>query len=856
MTMYDIFRSVFQRYADKIAVITDRKSFSFAQLQKHVDLCSKDENLHELQTLAICCESRLDFIVLMLTAIKLNKPFLPIDPHRTNDAIQEQLSTINEAKLIYGLDAVNSKPLLREMNINIQQRETIPSSIMSFMFTSGSTGTPKCVMVPRAGVINLLHQPTFFNLEEKDIFATYSPLSFDASTFEIFTPLLNGNSLVILNKFDVLDSNELYEKINSLGITCMWVTAGLFNEQILANKFKGLTAVKKLFVGGDKVLLETAKTYLTQSANNQLFNGYGPTENTVFTSVAILSLPQLEQWQKVPIGKMVDGVEGILLNDDSQIVEGAGEGILYISGRGLSPGYFKNPESTQLAFLKFAQYPGQYFYNTGDRVERNENDTLFFVGRKDRQIKLNGYRVDLNVLEEKCYRLKKFEHIVLYFSAQHAGLTCIFKPLAGVSNEDAIATLKNSLNDYEKPRFFVTGVEWSLSENGKLDIKTIIEQAEQLYPNDRKIDHALANNKKTVSEIISELLKIPVPDKSMKFFDAGFDSVTLVRLQAAITTHYQLDISLLDLYEIGTISALENSLMNSNWTDEHNYYLQQTKNTNQEQYSYFADNVPDDIQEIFRIARNVVEHHAGINTAKISLDRYAEMEIDRVADIFAILHRNGVRDITQPIALKDKVVGNCFNISKVAVSLLRAKGIPARIRYAYCTYFYDDFNHEQALVEYWDVKDKKWRRGDASMNEEIMEQLKIKVKIDLLNVSQELSQSIADVWIGCRKGTLSFESYGASVDTRKRGGLGHVAHKLTHDLACLNQLELMACDFIAPPKNYLKSRNLKLEQFDNLALILKDHDYKVYQYEQKQVPFCATPRRILRKSRFTGVTLI
>jgi hypothetical protein len=296
--------------------------------------------------------------------------------------------------------------------------------------------------------------------------------------------------------------------------------------------------------------------------------------------------------------------------------------------------------------------------------------------------------------------------------------------------------------------------------------------------------------------------------------------------------------------------------MHSHWTDEQDYYLQQTKNTDPGQFSYLFDNVPTNVKEIFRIARNVVEHHAGINSEKISLERYIEMEIDPVSEIFSILHKNGVRDITQPIALEHKVVGNCFNISKVAVSMLRAKGIPARIRYAYCTYFYDGFNHEQALVEYWDKQARKWRRGDASMNEEIMKHLDINVDIDLLDVSTELSQPIADVWIGCRKGELSFEQYGASVDTRKRGGIGHVAHKLTHDLACLNQLELMACDFIAPPNNYLRSRNLKLEQFDNLALILKDHDYKAYQYEKKQVPFCATPRRILRKSRFTGVTLI
>lgn len=860
--MYAIFESVFQHKANKLAVVAPETSITFAQLQARVAACSESLQLQGLGTIAICCDSRLDFLTIMLAAIKLDKPFLPIDPHRPEQLIREQLSTINETCFAYAIDSHTGAPLLQHLEITrARVLDDIPKDIMSFMFTSGSTGKPKCVMVPKAGVVNLLHEPSFFNLEEADVFATYSPLSFDASTFEIFTPLLNGNTLVILDKFDVLDSQKLRELVLQHGITAMWVTAGLFNEQVLADNFIGLTVLKKLFVGGDKVLLETARAYLTQCPQNQLFNGYGPTENTVFTSVAELKLAQLEQFNKMPIGNIVAGVEALLLDEQGNIIEGAGEGTLVVAGNGLSLGYYKNPEATQEAFIalptdKFPAYAGRRFYNTGDIVERSQKELLFFIGRKDRQVKLNGYRIDLNALEEKCLKLAKFEHLVLYFSAQHAGLTCVFKPGADVSREEAIHSLKRSLQDYEQPRFFISDTEWPLSENGKLDIKAIIQQAESRFNNPVPTHQQPQDKPKAVAEIIGELLKIPTPGSDMKLFDVGFDSVSLVRLQAAIANHYQLNISLLDLYETGTISALENSLMHSHWTDEQDYYLQQTKNTDPGQFSYLLDNVPTDVKEIFRVARNVVEHHAGINSEKIALERYIEMEIDPVSDIFSILHKNGVRDITQPIALEHKVVGNCFNISKVAVSILRAKGIPARIRYAYCTYFYDGFNHEQALVEYWDKQAHMWRRGDASMNEEIMKHLDINIDIDLLNVSTELSQPIADVWIGCRKGELSFEQYGASVDTRKRGGIGHVAHKLTHDLACLNQLELMACDFIAPPNNYLRSRNLKLEQFDNLALILKDHDYKAYQYEKKQVPFCATPRRILRKSRFTGVSLI
>lgn len=232
------------------------------------------------------------------------------------------------------------------------------------------------------------------------------------------------------------------------------------------------------------------------------------------------------------------------------------------------------------------------------------------------------------------------------------------------------------------------------------------------------------------------------------------------------------------------------------------------------------------------------------------------MEIDKVEDILSILAANDVESILEPIPLEKKVVGNCFNISKVAVSILRHVGIPSRIRYAYCTYFYPDFSHEQALVEYWDAREKIWRRGDASMNHEIMKHLEIDIDIDLLNVDKSLSMPISDVWIACRSGNMDFGDFGASVENRKRGGVGHVAHKLTHDLACLNQIELMACDFIAPPANYLRNKNLNLEAFDRVAELLHEESIEQLNYWNSDLPFCVKPRRILRKSRFTGVNVI
>ena len=291
-------------------------------------------------------------------------------------------------------------------------------------------------------------------------------------------------------------------------------------------------------------------------------------------------------------------------------------------------------------------------------------------------------------------------------------------------------------------------------------------------------------------------------------------------------------------------------------TSELEYYLQQSTNTKPGKYQYYFDDVELDITDIFHVSRNIIEHHAGINTAKIPLHRYAEMEINKVENILSLLEQNGIKNINDNIDLEDKVIGNCFNISKLAVSMLRHLGVPARMRYTYCTYFYPNYNHEQVLVEYWDKDEKIWRRGDASMNEEILAHLGIDVDIDLLNVSTSLSMPIADVWLACRRGDMDFKEFGASIENKKRAGIGHIAHKLTHDLACLNNLELMSCDFIAPPANYLRNKNLNLRDFDQVARMLKDSNFYRIQYQNGYIPFCAKPRRILRKSRFSGVNII
>lgn len=295
--------------------------------------------------------------------------------------------------------------------------------------------------------------------------------------------------------------------------------------------------------------------------------------------------------------------------------------------------------------------------------------------------------------------------------------------------------------------------------------------------------------------------------------------------------------------------------------NEYRYYLRQTNNTAISAFGWLLENIPNDVNTIFWICRNILEHYNGINAKKINKARYHEIEIDKVADLLTLLVRKGVTDIIKPIPFEHKIISNCFNIAKLATSLLRYRGIPSRLRYAYCSYFNHknnpDVNSEQVLVEYWDNACQRWLRGDPSMNWEILNHLNIKVDINFLDVNKDLSQPISDVWINCRRGLWRFNDYGVSLgESRKRSGMGHVALKMTHDFACLNQLELYAFDFISPSNRFQQENNLRPQDFDQLAEILHTEQFSQFHHLNNRIPFSVRPRRILRKSPITGILLI
>ncbi len=427
-------------------------------------------------------------------------------------------------------------------------------NIQYLMFTSGSTGTPKGVAVRQRDVAALALDRAFTG---HDRVLVHSPHAFDASTYEVWAPLLRGGTAVLAPPVD-LDAAVVRRAVTEQGVRHLWLTAGLF--RLLAQEDPGcLRGAREVWTGGEAVPGAVVRRVLEACPDLIVVDGYGPTETTTFATRRVFRagdpLPAV-----LPIGRPLDNTRVYLLDDALQPQPPGIAGELYIAGAGVARGYAGRPGETATHYLAdpFGP-PGGRMYRTGDSARWSDDGELHFVGRADDQIKIRGFRIEPAEIEARLTAHPDVAEAVvsLYQDGGRKRLAAHLVPAEGAVAPSATALrshLAADLPDYMLPAAFVTVPELPLTANGKVDRRRL-PAPDWAASGDSAYRAPVTATEQVLAAIWAELLGVERVGVDDNFFMLGGDSILSIQVVSRARAA-GLALTPRDLFRRPTVAAL------------------------------------------------------------------------------------------------------------------------------------------------------------------------------------------------------------------------------------------------------------------------------------------------------------
>nr|WP_036843311.1 non-ribosomal peptide synthetase [Photorhabdus khanii] len=548
--IHRLFEQQAEKKPDATALIYGEHILSYAELNARANRLAHrliGQGIQPDDRIAVLLERSVELVVAQLAILKAGAVYVPIDP-RVPDERKHWLINDCSAKLLLTdidipvdlviplLCLANEMDAIRQEDYRNPDLPRASPELAYIMYTSGSTGTPKGVMVPHRAVVRLVINNGYAEIGPDDRVAFEANPAFDASTFEVWAPLLNGGTLVVIDHATLLTPKEFVQALQIYRITVLWLSVGLFNR--LATELSPvLPQIKILIVGGDVLDPHVIRQVLRDNPPQQLLNAYGPSESTTFTTTyPITALPS--GVARIPIGRPIANTRVYLLDANGQPVPLGAEGEIYIGGDGVACGYLSRPELTAERFLldPFSDTPDARMYRTGDFGRYLPDGNLEFLGRNDQQVKIRGFRIEPGEIEARLMEHPAVhEAVVLALDdGQNKRLVAYVVAEANEALVNRLRThLSSVLPDYMVPAAFVRLDVFPLTPNGKLDRRALPVPGEEDFA--RQIYAAPSGEMETtLAAIWRELLGVDWISRYDNFFALGGHSLLAVRMMNRI----------------------------------------------------------------------------------------------------------------------------------------------------------------------------------------------------------------------------------------------------------------------------------------------------------------------------------
>jgi amino acid adenylation domain-containing protein len=432
------------------------------------------------------------------------------------------------------------------------------NNLAYLIYTSGSAGKPKGVAVTHRGVVRLVKNTNYVDLGPDEVMLLLAAITFDASTFEVWGSLLNRATLVIMPP-GPFTMRELGEVLKRYKVTTLWLTAGVFH-QMVSEQVDDLLSLRQLIAGGDVLSPLHSETFLAKGVHSRLINGYGPTENTTFTCTHSMTGPASFE-TPVPIGRPIANTSAYVLDSNMQLVPRGVWGELYTGGDGVARGYFNRPELTAGSFVPdpFSVELGGRLYRTGDLARHLPNGLIEFGGRRDKQVKVRGFRIEPQEIESVLCQHEAVANCVVIAREDVPGDQRLVAYIVPHENKDANGDLRSYLTEklpqYMVPSTFVTVTELPLMTSGKVD-RRALPAPDVSEANDRAFVAPRTQTELELAEIWSGLLRLENIGVQDNFFDLGGHSLLATQLVSRILNTFAVELKLQDIFTEPTVTEI------------------------------------------------------------------------------------------------------------------------------------------------------------------------------------------------------------------------------------------------------------------------------------------------------------
>jgi amino acid adenylation domain-containing protein len=593
--VHELIEAQAERTPDAVAVQQEQHQLTYRELNERANQLA-----HYLRRLkvgpdvavGICLESSPTLAVALLAVLKAGGACLPLDPAYPGDRLKwmvedAQISVLlSDEQLLAGFPVSGIKTVCVESSWEFIAKESsgnpenviTPDHLAYVIYTSGSTGRPKGVMLPHAGLVNYITAAKkLYRLQPSDRQLQFSSISFDIAIEEIFPIWAAGATLVLRSKDFSIAGSDFLKWIEDRLLSVLSVPTAYWHELVheLSETSASLPqSLRLLVVGGEKAQVPVLDAWRKFAGDRvRWINTYGPTETSVIATAYELPmgapLPN-----PLPIGRPIDNVRIYLLDEKSQPVPIGVPGEIHIGGAGLARGYLNRSEETVAKFVAdpFSAESQARLYKTGDLARYLPNGELEFVGRRDSQIKIRGFRVEPGEIEIVLASHPSVrEAVVVAQDTNLSGnrlLACLV-PAAGqkLSVGELRNWLKERLPDYMIPADFVFLSELPLTPNGKVDRRALADLPVNSIPAENSAPASDAVEAQLMHMWEEVIGRTPIGIRE-NFFELGGHSLIAVRLMRRIEQGFGRRLPLATLLEAPTIEQLAVILRQDRWNPQ------------------------------------------------------------------------------------------------------------------------------------------------------------------------------------------------------------------------------------------------------------------------------------------------